>query len=92
MVEGYVVEGYVVESYVVEGYVVEGYVVEGYVVEGYVVESYVLEGYVVERDGRSPAFSDRVAFWPRLFGYVVVGPLLLLFPSPHFEPKITKGS
>ncbi|NEO62280.1 MAG: hypothetical protein F6J98_18310 [Moorea sp. SIO4G2] len=20
----------------------------------------------VERDGRSPAFSDRVAFWPRL--------------------------
>ncbi|NEQ56125.1 MAG: hypothetical protein F6K53_01400 [Moorea sp. SIO4A1] len=55
---------------------VEGWFVEGCLVEGCLVEGCLVAGCLVERDGRSrsvgsadrPAFSDRVAFWPRLIG------------------------
>nr|WP_293091396.1 hypothetical protein [Moorena sp. SIOASIH] len=68
LVEGCLVEGCLIEGCLIEGCLVEGCLVEGCLVEGCLVEGCLVEGCLVERDGRSPAFSERVAFWPRLFG------------------------
>ncbi|EGJ29671.1 hypothetical protein LYNGBM3L_61320, partial [Moorena producens 3L] len=43
-----------------------GWEVEGWEVEGWEVEGWEVGRLKVERDGLRPAFSEPVAYWPRL--------------------------